>query len=189
MARVSLIRRKNLSTATGYDTLFLLIASSFILIINVAAQESGEEFEAVPEPPELPDPLVSGQPIEPEVTIIRTDEEVIEEYRMNGRLYQVKVTPVIGPVYYLVDRDGDGGGVVPLDERLCPSRRGVKRKMRGSFAQTLPEAPSRFTFHVSRIASHIDFEYHRTITTPPCNEDPPNHGCRTLERSRKDLGR
>ena len=88
--------------------LFLLIVSCLILIINVVAQESDDEFEAVPEPPELPDPLVSGQPIEPEVTIIRTDEGVFEEYRMNGRLQQVKVTPVIGPVYYFVDRDGDG---------------------------------------------------------------------------------
>ena len=38
------------------------------------AQE--DDFDAVPEPPELPDPVVSGQPIEPEVTIIRRENEL-----------------------------------------------------------------------------------------------------------------
>ncbi len=32
----------------------------------------------------------------------------IEEYRVNGRLYMVKVTPRKGPPYYLIDSDGDG---------------------------------------------------------------------------------
>jgi hypothetical protein len=88
--------------------LFLLIASGLILTFNINAQESDEDFDAVPEPPELPDPLVSGQPIEPDVTIIRNEKEVIEEYRLNGNLFQVKITPVIGPSYYLIDMDGDG---------------------------------------------------------------------------------
>jgi len=34
--------------------------------------------------------------------------DVIEEWRVNGRLHTVKVTPARGPVYYLVDSDGDG---------------------------------------------------------------------------------
>lgn len=73
-----------------------------------AQNETEDEFEAVPAPPDIPDPLESGQPIEPQVTIIRRGEEVIEEYRINGNLYKIKVTPAVGPVYYLVDRDGDG---------------------------------------------------------------------------------
>lgn len=88
--------------------LFLLIAYSLIFTMSVSAQDADDEFEAVPEPPDLPDPLVSGQPIEPEVTIIRTEEEVIEEYRVNGNLFQIKITPVVGPSYYLIDMDGDG---------------------------------------------------------------------------------
>jgi hypothetical protein len=84
----------------------LLLILPMLLCTGIAAQE--DEFEDVPEPPELPDPLVSGQPIEPEVTIIRTEKEVVEEYRVNGTLYQVKVTPVVGPAYYMVDMDGDG---------------------------------------------------------------------------------
>ncbi|MBI2992890.1 MAG: DUF2782 domain-containing protein [Gammaproteobacteria bacterium] len=82
--------------------LILLLASPFAY----AAEE--EKFEEVPEPPELPQRLQDGQPIEPEVTIIRREEQLIEEYRINGRMYMVKITPKFGPPYYLIDRDGDG---------------------------------------------------------------------------------
>lgn len=34
--------------------------------------------------------------------------DVIEEYRVAGQLRVVKVTPARGPVYYLIDNDGDG---------------------------------------------------------------------------------
>lgn len=65
-------------------------------------------LEPVPAPPLLPDPLESGEAIEPEITIIRKDDAIIEEYRINGRLFMVKITPVVGNPYYLVDNDGDG---------------------------------------------------------------------------------
>ncbi|MCS3904219.1 hypothetical protein J2T55_002254 [Methylohalomonas lacus] len=73
-------------------------------------QEAGDDdgAAAVPAPPELPERMESGEPIEPEVTIIQREDAEIEEYRVNGRLYMVKVKPSNGPVYYLVDRDGDG---------------------------------------------------------------------------------
>ncbi len=73
-------------------------------------QEQGgdDEAAAVPAPPELPQRTESGEPIEPEVTIIQREDAEIEEYRVNGRLYMVKVKPNNGPAYYLVDRDGDG---------------------------------------------------------------------------------
>jgi hypothetical protein len=32
----------------------------------------------------------------------------VEEYRSNGRLYMVKITPARGYPYYLIDSDGDG---------------------------------------------------------------------------------
>ena len=45
----------------------------------------------------------------PEVTRTVADNgDVIEEYRVNGRLQVVKVTPARGPVYYLMDSDRDG---------------------------------------------------------------------------------
>ena len=45
---------------------------------------------------------------EPEVTIVHRDNEVVEEYRVRGQLYMVKVTPLHGVPYYLVDEDGSG---------------------------------------------------------------------------------
>ena len=74
----------------------------------LAEEPDVQEFEAAPEPPDLPSPVESGEALEPEVTIIRRDDAVIEEYRVNGVLYKVKVTPSVGPVYYLIDRNGDG---------------------------------------------------------------------------------
>jgi len=61
-----------------------------------------------PEPPELPSQVQSGESLEPDVTIIKSEEKVIEEYRINGKLVMVKVTPTAGPAYYLLDSDGDG---------------------------------------------------------------------------------
>ncbi len=50
---------------------------------------------------------------EPEITITRSQAEIIEEYRANGQLYMIKITPRKGFTYYLVDTDGDGS----LDSR------------------------------------------------------------------------
>lgn len=45
---------------------------------------------------------------EPEVTIIKQTEQTVEEYRVGGKLYMIKITPKIGAPYYLVDDQGDG---------------------------------------------------------------------------------
>jgi len=79
------------------------------LLMNMAAVAA--ELAAVPEPPELPlpDVIVDGEVIEPDVKIIKRGEEgTIYEYRINGQLYMVKIQPLKGPPYYMVDRDGDG---------------------------------------------------------------------------------
>ena len=45
----------------------------------------------------------------PEVTVrIEASGDRVEEYRQNGRLYMVKITPERGVPYYLMDTDGDG---------------------------------------------------------------------------------
>jgi hypothetical protein len=38
----------------------------------------------------------------------RPSEPMIEEYRVNDRVFMIKVTPEKGFSYYLVDTDGDG---------------------------------------------------------------------------------
>lgn len=61
-----------------------------------------------PEPPPPPPVVQSGQVMEPGVTIIQTDNEIIYEYRAGANLYMVRVVPKVGPPYYFFDRDGDG---------------------------------------------------------------------------------
>lgn len=75
--------------------------------------DSHEEVTAVyvdiPEPPVLPDPVESGEVLEPEITITPgKDGGTITEYSVNGNVYKVKITPAFGPPYYLIDRNGDG---------------------------------------------------------------------------------
>lgn len=50
---------------------------------------------------------------EPEITIRQEAERTIEEYRINGQLYAIKIIPKVGEPYYLVDSEGDG----QLDKR------------------------------------------------------------------------
>lgn len=90
--------------------------SLFLVTVAVAQNYEDEELAPVPEPPELPDPLKSGQAIEPQVTIIRKDDAIIEEYRLDGRHYMTKIIPAVGPAYYLVDRDGDGSMETRMSE-------------------------------------------------------------------------
>ena len=59
--------------------------------------------------PTLPDEEDDSRNItQPEVRIIRKKDTVIEEYRVNGRLRFIKITPSVGAPYYMVDTDGDG---------------------------------------------------------------------------------
>jgi len=58
-----------------------------------------------PPPPPVEDP---DQTIEPEVTIREERDRTVHEYRVNGRIYMVKIVPRKGPPYYLLDLDGDG---------------------------------------------------------------------------------
>ena len=60
----------------------------------------------VPIPPKV---LDENSRVEPTVEIRRDeDDNIIEEYRLEGRVYMVKVTPKNLPAYYLYDLDGDG---------------------------------------------------------------------------------
>jgi len=68
---------------------------------------------APPPPPEsynpqaLPDLPDAGQP-EPEITITTKGTEIHHEYRLNGRLYMIKIIPAKGKPYYLIDHEGSG---------------------------------------------------------------------------------
>ncbi len=81
---------------------------SLILVSNFVIADENQGVAAVPEPPELPMPVQSGETLEPDITIIRKGKKTIQEFRRNGVLYMVKIVPKVGPAYYLIDADGDG---------------------------------------------------------------------------------
>ena len=55
---------------------------------------------------------MGGEPATPagavEATRTAGNGDVISEYRVAGQLRMVRVQPVRGPVYYLMDQNGDG---------------------------------------------------------------------------------
>jgi hypothetical protein len=42
------------------------------------------------------------------VTILKRGLDTVEEYRIGGILYMVKITPANGRPYYMIDHKGDG---------------------------------------------------------------------------------
>ena len=74
----------------------------------VIAEEDRPESSGTPEVPDMPMPVEDGEPMEADITITRRGEKTIHEYRMNGKIYKIKVIPDIGPAYYFIDPDGNG---------------------------------------------------------------------------------
>jgi hypothetical protein len=79
--------------------------------LPVLAQTRPADLQPLPEPPPPPPGLLGDTDLEPQVTIRKRGEDKVEEYRLNGRLYMIRVTPPHGTPYYLVDPKGDGGFV------------------------------------------------------------------------------
>lgn len=73
----------------------------------IAADAPPSDLQPLPPPPELDANAQDGD-LEPQVTIVKKKDTVVEEYRMHGKLYMIKVTPKIGKPYYMIDDRGDG---------------------------------------------------------------------------------
>lgn len=71
-----------------------------------------EGAEGIPIPPKIQE-----EQLEPTVTIREDEGRQIEEYRMNGQVYMVKITPKGGIPYYYVDSDGDGKLELDVDQQ------------------------------------------------------------------------
>jgi hypothetical protein len=83
---------------------FLLLSS--LSFAALAQPPVPANLEPLPPPPAFdPDEAPAD---EPEVTITKEAEQTVEEYRANGKLYMIKITPKHGVPYYLVDDRGDG---------------------------------------------------------------------------------
>lgn len=85
-----------------------LILLALLAFPAYAVDEKPPRVEEVPDAPDLPLPVESGETLEPDITIIRKGKDTIQEYRRGGKLYMIKVIPDIGPPYYFIDTDGDG---------------------------------------------------------------------------------
>ena len=48
------------------------------------------------------------QDIQPTVNIQEHENRVVEEYKVNNQTYMIKITPVVGAPYYLIDDTGSG---------------------------------------------------------------------------------
>ncbi len=66
------------------------------------------KLEPVPEPGPPPSEIANDPELDPQITIIRRENETVEEFRVNGRLTMVKVTPLHGRPYYLIAQGTDG---------------------------------------------------------------------------------
>lgn len=116
--------------------LFILITVSLSLFsAGLPAAEPVRPGEAeVPAPPPMPEgpepPHVyddeegfdGRKQVQADVTIIREKDRTLEEYRVNGELYMVKVNPSRGKPYYLLYKSGAGNHPVrrELDDLQTP---------------------------------------------------------------------
>jgi hypothetical protein len=99
-------------TMRHLSAVFLMMLSfsvPFVLSAPASAQGRPSNLEPLPDippPPPATVQLAPGQ--EPEVRIIRRDRETVEEFRIGGQLYMLRVTPAGGVPFYLIDYFGDG---------------------------------------------------------------------------------
>lgn len=82
----------------------------FALSIGIAAPVLAQTPAPVPDakPPAM---VPLDDSLEPQVTIVKREGNTFEERRINGKLYEVRVTPAHGVPYVLVDQSGDGNFV------------------------------------------------------------------------------
>ena len=110
----------NDKNSSGNRLALLLLTFVFAAPVMAYADEPVKEQAARKAAPsdlqpleEIPPPKISTDenPDEPQITIIEKKGETIEEYRINGQLYMMKITPEHGVPYYLNKEDQDGGWV------------------------------------------------------------------------------
>jgi hypothetical protein len=118
MTNLPIQRRPSGGRLTGL--LAVTIAGIWLCVGSLAAQNDLEKPPPLP-PEDAADvpipPKIQGEQIEPTVTIREEEDRTIEEYRMNGQVYMVKITPLGGVPYYYIDTDGDGRLELDMDKQ------------------------------------------------------------------------
>ena len=87
------------------------LASALLTTLLFAGLTASAQTPPAPkvDPTPPPPPDLSGDPeLEPQVTIIRRDNDVVEEVRVKGELRYIRVTPRNGRPYFLIpDQNGN----------------------------------------------------------------------------------
>jgi hypothetical protein len=99
----------------------LFVSVLFASAASAALAATPAAPQAVVPPPPTVNAVPGDNPgeAEPEVRIVHEGEKTTEEYRINGKLYMVKVSPGGGmPPYYLMDEEGNG-----VLKQIDPARR------------------------------------------------------------------
>ena len=90
----------------------LLAAVLAALVLPAFAQSTARPRPpgTVPlEEPPPPPPMVETDPaLEPQVSIRTEGEQTVQEYRVKGKLFMMRVTPKHGRPYIMIDHKGDG---------------------------------------------------------------------------------
>ena len=84
--------------------------SFIVALLALLATPVLAQTDAPPPVPDVKPPAMVplDDSLEPQVTISRREGNVVEETRINGKLYKITVTPENGIPYTLVDQRGDG---------------------------------------------------------------------------------
>jgi hypothetical protein len=76
---------------------------------NASSSTATGQSKVIPTEEQDHQPIAdSAAPPDPDIRVIRKADATLEEYRFNGKLYMVKVTPKMGKPYYLYDEEGTG---------------------------------------------------------------------------------
>ena len=89
----------------------LIIVSLMVFSYGALAKELPKDLQPLEEVP--PPPAIGSEKGEekPEITVIQKGDDKVEEYRIGGQLYMMKITPKHGVPYYLHKEDQNGGWI------------------------------------------------------------------------------
>lgn len=113
------------ASTTGINMMRSFLAMLLCCCYGVAFAESVPKADLPPLPPPPRLELIDDDTdLESQVTITKQTEQTVEEYRLGGKLYMIKITPKVGAPYYLVDERGDGkfARQESLDSGIRPPR-------------------------------------------------------------------
>ena len=107
---------------------------SFLLPLGLAraqqpapsSLEKPPVLQPVPETPAAPSEAPRRDDNTPAITIRQEGSNRIEEFRVHGHLYAIRVTPKVGVPYTMVDPDGSGKMILAASGADDPAGRSVK---------------------------------------------------------------